>query len=69
MASQFCFVFKPEILFSAYLITTGVAQVVEIYEQLTEKSGERQIKNAKIGLAQNMGGSGASSVTHIFSLM
>ncbi|MBC8415303.1 MAG: thiolase domain-containing protein [Candidatus Cloacimonetes bacterium] len=48
---------------------TGVAQVVEIYEQLTGKSGERQIKNAKIGLAQNMGGSGASSVTHIFSLM
>ena len=45
---------------------TGVAQVVEIYEQLTGKSGERQIKNAKIGLAQNMGGSGASSVTHIF---
>jgi acetyl-CoA C-acetyltransferase len=48
---------------------TGAAQVVEIYEQLTGKSGERQIKNAKIGLAQNMGGSGASSVTHIFSLM
>ncbi len=48
---------------------TGAAQVVEIFEQLTGKSGERQIKNAKIGLAQNMGGSGASSVTHIFSLM
>ncbi|NQV19293.1 MAG: thiolase domain-containing protein [Armatimonadetes bacterium] len=48
---------------------TGAAQIVEIYEQLTGKSGERQIKNAKIGLSQNMGGSGASSVTHIFSLM
>ena len=47
---------------------TGAAQVVEIYEQLTGKSGERQIKNAKIGLAQNMGGSGASSVTHIFKV-
>jgi acetyl-CoA C-acetyltransferase len=47
---------------------TGAAQVVEIVEQLTGKSGERQIKNAKIGLAQNMGGSGASSVTHIMSL-
>ena len=44
---------------------TGAAQVVEIYEQLTGKSGDRQIKNAKIGLAQNMGGSGASSVVHI----
>ncbi len=47
---------------------TGVAQVVEIYEQLTGKSGERQIKDAKIGLTQNMGGSGASSVTHIFKI-
>jgi len=47
---------------------TGAAQVVEIFEQLTGKSGERQIKNAKIGLAQNMGGSGASSVTHIFKV-
>ncbi|MBC8312840.1 MAG: thiolase domain-containing protein [Candidatus Cloacimonetes bacterium] len=44
---------------------TGIAQVVEIYEQLTGKAGQRQVKNAKIGLAQNMGGSGASSVVHI----
>jgi len=45
---------------------SGVAQVVEIVEQLRGTAGKRQIKNAKIGLAQNMGGSGASSVTHIF---
>ena len=46
---------------------TGIAQVVEVVEQLNGKSGKRQAKNPKIGLAQNMGGSGASSVTHIFS--
>lgn len=48
---------------------TGVAQVVEIVEQLRGNAGKRQVKDAKIGLTQNMGGSGASSVVHIFSLM
>ncbi len=46
---------------------TGVAQVVEIVEQLRGNAGKRQVKNAKIGLAQNMGGSGASSVVHILT--
>ncbi len=44
---------------------TGVAQIIEIFEQLRGNAGERQIKNARIGLAQNMGGSGGSSVVHI----
>jgi len=44
---------------------TGIAQIIELYEQLTGNSGERQVKNAKYGLAQNMGGSGASCVIHI----
>ncbi len=44
---------------------TGIAQIIEIVEQLRGESGERQVKGAKIGLAQNMGGSGASSVVHI----
>lgn len=48
---------------------TGIAQVVEVVEQLRGNAGKRQVKNAKIGLAQNMGGSGASSVTHIFKLI
>lgn len=47
---------------------TGIAQVVEVVEQLKGNVGKRQVKNAKIGLAQNMGGSGASSVVHIFTL-
>jgi len=46
---------------------TGIAQVVEVVEQLKGNVGKRQVKNAKIGLAQNMGGSGASSVVHIFT--
>jgi acetyl-CoA C-acetyltransferase len=44
---------------------TGIAQAIEIYEQLREESGDRQVKNARTGLCQNMGGSGASSVVHI----
>ena len=45
---------------------TGVAQAIEIVEQLRGEAGERQVKDAAIGLTQNMGGSGASSVVHIF---
>jgi acetyl-CoA C-acetyltransferase len=48
---------------------TGVAQIVEISEQLRGESGDRQIKNARLGLAQNMGGSGGSSVVHILEAM
>jgi len=45
---------------------TGTAQVVEIVKQLRGEAGERQINNPRIGMAQNMGGSGGSSVVHIF---
>jgi acetyl-CoA C-acetyltransferase len=45
---------------------TGIAQAIEIFEQLRGEAGERQVAGARIGLAQNMGGSGASSVVHIF---
>ncbi len=44
---------------------TGTAQIIEVFEQLRGNAGERQVKNARIGLAQNMGGSGGSSVVHI----
>jgi len=43
-----------------------VAQAIEIVKQLRGEAGERQLKDPKIGLAQNMGGSGGSSVVHIF---
>ena len=45
---------------------TGVAQAVEIVKQLRGDAGDRQIKGAKLGLAQNMGGTGGSSVVHVF---
>ncbi len=45
---------------------TGIAQVVEVIKQLRGKAKERQVKDARIGLTQNMGGSGASTVVHIF---
>ncbi len=45
---------------------TGIAQAIEIVEQLRGESGDRQVKDARVGLTQNMGGSGASSVVHVF---
>jgi acetyl-CoA C-acetyltransferase len=45
---------------------TGAAQVVEIVKQLRGEAGERQLKDPRIALAQNMGGSGGSTVVHIF---
>ncbi|MEE8115657.1 MAG: thiolase domain-containing protein [Gemmatimonadales bacterium] len=45
---------------------TGIAQTIEIFEQLRGEAGDRQVEGARLGLTQNMGGSGASSVVHIF---
>jgi len=45
---------------------TGVGQVVEVFDQLTGKAGERTVKDAKIGLTQNFGATGASCAVHIF---
>jgi len=48
---------------------TGVAQVVEITEQLRGEAGQRQVEGARVGLAQTMGGSGGSSVVHILEVV
>ena len=45
---------------------TGVAQAIEIVKQLRGEAGERQIEQARIGMTQNMGGSGASTLVHVF---
>ena len=45
--------------------TTGVKQIVEIVEQLRGSAGKRQVVDARIGLTQNVGGSGATCVVHI----
>ncbi len=49
---------------------TGVAQIVECFKQLTGVAENgRQIPNSpKIGMAQNMGGTGASSTVHILEV-
>jgi acetyl-CoA C-acetyltransferase len=44
---------------------TGVYQVVEVAQQLRGQAGDNQIPNARLGMAQNIGGSGATVVTHI----
>jgi acetyl-CoA C-acetyltransferase len=48
---------------------TGIAQVHEIVTQLRRAGGDRQIKDARRGLAQNMGGSGGSAVVHILEVV
>ena len=45
---------------------TGVAQVIEIVKQLRGEAGKRQVKDPRIGMTQNMGGSGGSTLVHIF---
>lgn len=44
---------------------TGVKQIVEVATQLQGKAGKRQVKNAKVGLCHNVGGSGGTAVVQI----
>jgi acetyl-CoA C-acetyltransferase len=44
---------------------TGMYQIVEVVEQLRSQCGPTQVEGAKIGMAQNIGGSGATILTHI----
>ncbi len=45
---------------------TGMYQIVEVVQQLRGECGKTQVEGASIGLAQNIGGSGATIVTHAF---
>ncbi|MCL2296241.1 MAG: thiolase domain-containing protein [Methanomassiliicoccaceae archaeon] len=44
---------------------SGVAQIVEISEQLRGKADKRQVANAKYGLAQSVGGTGSAVTVSI----
>jgi len=44
---------------------TGVKQIGEIFLQLNNQSGKRQVKKARYGLAHNVGGSGGTAVVTI----
>ena len=45
---------------------TGVKQAVEAVWQLRGDAGDRQVNGAEIALTHNVGGSGATSVVHIY---
>ncbi len=47
---------------------TGVYQVVEVVEQLRGQAGPNQVQAPRLGMAQNIGGSGATAVTHILEV-
>jgi len=45
---------------------TGTGQAYEMYLQLTGQADRRQVKDAKVGLTHNVGGSGATATVHIY---
>lgn len=47
---------------------TGVYQIVELVQQLSGEAGANQVKGARLGMAQNIGGSGATIITTILGV-
>lgn len=47
---------------------TGIYEIVDVITQLRGDAGLNQVKDAQIGMTQNIGGTGATVVTHIFSV-
>jgi len=45
---------------------TGMYQIVEVVQQLRGEATGTQVENARLGMAQNIGGSGSNIMTHIF---
>ncbi len=48
---------------------TGVYELVDLVTQLRGEAEANQVKNARIGMTQNIGGTGATVVTHILERM
>ena len=48
---------------------TGIYQVIEVALQLREQAGANQVRDARLGMAQNIGGSGATVVTTILEVV
>ena len=44
---------------------TGISQIYEIVKQMRNECGERQVKNNRRALAQNIGGAGSTVSVHI----
>jgi acetyl-CoA C-acetyltransferase len=47
---------------------TGLYQACEIVLQLTNRAGKNQVKNAKVGMMQSIGGAATTVITHIFGI-
>jgi acetyl-CoA C-acetyltransferase len=45
---------------------TGTGQAYEVYLQLTGRAEKRQVRDARVGLTHNVGGSGATATVHIY---
>jgi len=45
---------------------TGTGQVVEVFKQLRDEAGDRQVAGLERGLAHNVGGSGGAVTVHVF---
>jgi acetyl-CoA C-acetyltransferase len=45
---------------------TGIYQITEVCAQLRNEAGECQVEGAQVGMVQNLGGTGATAVTHLF---
>ena len=44
---------------------SGLAQIMELYDQLTGNAGRRQVDGAEVGLAQSIGGFGCNNLVTI----
>jgi len=47
---------------------TGMYQILEVIQQLRGECAQTQVDGAQLGMAQNIGGSGATILTHILKL-
>lgn len=43
-------------------------QIVEVVEQLRGEAAGTQVENARVGMTQNIGGSGSNIISHIFAV-
>ncbi len=48
---------------------TGIYQIVEAVLQLRGLAGKNQLPHTRLGMTQNIGGSGATIITHILEAM
>jgi acetyl-CoA C-acetyltransferase len=48
---------------------TGLYQAAEVVLQVQERAGTNQVPGARIGMAQCIGGAGATVATHVFALL